>query len=177
MIINSDELENNNIFKADLCIAGSGPASLTIVKDMQQAGLNIIVLSGGEYKVTNKNQNLYKGFVKPKNSHEPLDKYRYRVFGGSGNLQKKNSKKEIKYLIKQDIKSFNSIAHHLGATRMSKSHTSGVVDKNCKVFGLKNLFIAGSSVFSTAGHANPTFTIVALSLKLSRFLKKIYKKK
>ena len=86
MIINSDELENNNIFKADLCIVGSGPASLTIVKDMQQAGLNIIVLSGGEYKVTKKNQNLYKGFVKPKNSHEPLDQYRHRVFGGSGNF-------------------------------------------------------------------------------------------
>jgi choline dehydrogenase-like flavoprotein len=95
----------------------------------------------------------------------------------AGNLQKKNSKKEIEHLIKQDIKSFDSIAHNLGTTRMSKSHTSGVVDKNCKVFGLKNLFIAGSSVFSTAGHANPTFTIVALSLKLSRFLKKINKKK
>ena len=95
----------------------------------------------------------------------------------AGNLQKKYSKKKIEYLIKQRIKSFDSIAHYLGATRMSKSHTSGVVDKNCKVFGIKNLFIAGSSVFSTAGHANPTFTIVALSLKLSRFLKKIYKKK
>ena len=45
-------------------------------------------------------------------------------------------------------------------------------DKNCKVFGTNNLFIAGSSVFPTSGHANPTFTIVALSLKLSKLLMK-----
>jgi len=95
----------------------------------------------------------------------------------AGNLQKKYRKKEIEYLIKQNVKSFNSISHHIGTTRMSKNHTLGVVDKNCKVFGLKNLFITGSSVFPTAGHANPTFTIVALSLRLSKFLKKIYKKK
>jgi len=86
MIIDSDKLEQNNIFEPDLCIVGSGPASLAIVKDMQLSGLNILVLSGGEYKITKKNQNLYKGFVKPKNSHEPLDKYRHRVFGGSGNF-------------------------------------------------------------------------------------------
>ena len=62
MIINSDKLENNSIFKADLCIVGSGPASLAIVKDMYQTGLNILVLPGGEYKVTKKNQNLFYYF-------------------------------------------------------------------------------------------------------------------
>ena len=49
---------------------------------------------------------------------------------------------------------------------MSLSARSGVVDANCKVHGVENLFIAGSSVFPTSGHANPTWTIIALTLRL-----------
>ena len=78
-------------------------------------------------------------------------------------------------MFKKNIKNFNSKAHHIGTTRMGYSKKNGVVDKNCKVFGTNNLFIAGSSVFPTSGHANPTFTIVALSLKLSKLLMKICK--
>lgn len=61
--------------------------------------------------------------------------------------------------------------HHLGTTRMSDDPQKGVVDKNCKVFGIDNLFIAGSSCYPTAGAVNPTLTIVALSLRLSDYLK------
>ena len=57
--------------------------------------------------------------------------------------------------------------------RMSDSPKTGVVDKNCKVFGLSNLYIAGSSVFATSSIVNPTYTIVALSLRLGEYLKKI----
>lgn len=57
--------------------------------------------------------------------------------------------------------------HHIGTTRMAHNSTTGVVDRNCRVFGVDNLFIAGSSVFSTSGHANPTFTIVQLALRLA----------
>ena len=62
--------------------------------------------------------------------------------------------------------------HHIGGTRMSISRQMGVVDKNCKVFGLNNFYIMGSSVFPTGGHANPTLTIVQLSLRLSEFITK-----
>lgn len=62
-------------------------------------------------------------------------------------------------------------SHHLGTTRMSESPKNGVVDQNCKVFDLDNLYVAGSSVFPTSGHANPTLTIVALAIKLADFLK------
>lgn len=56
--------------------------------------------------------------------------------------------------------------HHMGATRMSASPRTGVVDENCKVHGIANLHVAGSSVFTTSGWANPTLTIAALSLRL-----------
>lgn len=56
--------------------------------------------------------------------------------------------------------------HHMGGTRMSSTSADGVVDSNCKVFGVDNLFIGGSSVFPTGGHANPTYTIVQLALRL-----------
>lgn len=62
-------------------------------------------------------------------------------------------------------------AHPMGATRMSESERTGVVDSDCRVHGLRNLFIAGSSVFPVGGHANPTFTIIALATRLATLLK------
>lgn len=60
--------------------------------------------------------------------------------------------------------------HHMGGTRMSDSAATGVVDKDCKVFGMSNLYIGGSSVFATGGHANPTYTIVKLALRMGDHL-------
>ncbi|QQE66810.1 hypothetical protein GFS31_35130 [Leptolyngbya sp. BL0902] len=63
-------------------------------------------------------------------------------------------------------------AHHLmGTTRMGENPRSSVVDADCRVHGLHNLFVAGSSVFPTGGYANPTLTIVALALRLGDHLK------
>ena len=56
---------------------------------------------------------------------------------------------------------------------MSDTPETGVVDKNCKVFGISNLYIAGSSVFSTSSIVNPTYTIIAMSLRLGKYLKDI----
>ena len=61
--------------------------------------------------------------------------------------------------------------HHMGTTRMHDDPTQGVVDANCKVHGLANLSVAGAAVYPTAGCANPTLTLVALSLRLSDHLK------
>lgn len=61
--------------------------------------------------------------------------------------------------------------HHMGTTRMSDSPTEGVVNSDCQVHGVANLYVAGSSVFPTAGFANPTLTIVALALKLADHLR------
>lgn len=60
--------------------------------------------------------------------------------------------------------------HPMGTTRMHADPARGVVDANCKVHGLDNLFVAGASVFPTGGYANPTLSAVALGLRLAAFL-------
>jgi choline dehydrogenase-like flavoprotein len=57
--------------------------------------------------------------------------------------------------------------HHIGATRMSLSPADGVVDPTCRVHGIDNLYIGGSSVFPTSGAANPTLTVIALAMRLA----------
>jgi choline dehydrogenase-like flavoprotein len=58
-------------------------------------------------------------------------------------------------------------SHDMGTTRMADDPTGGVTDRNGKVHGIANLFVAGSSLFPTAGFANPTLTVVALTLRLT----------
>ena len=69
--------------------------------------------------------------------------------------------------VKQDL-GFNG--HHLCTTRMSNDPKDGVVDKNLKVHSVDNLFCAGSSVWTTAGIVNPTFSIIAFSIRLAEHL-------
>ena len=61
--------------------------------------------------------------------------------------------------------------HHCGGTRMSSSSETGVVDENCRIHGVDNVYVAGSSVFPTSGHANPTMNLLALTLRLSDHMK------
>ncbi len=61
--------------------------------------------------------------------------------------------------------------HQIGTTRMDQNPKAGVVDQNSRVHGTSNLFVAGSSVFPTAGYTNPTLTIVALAVRLADHLK------
>ncbi|MGB3136515.1 MAG: GMC family oxidoreductase [Nodosilinea sp.] len=63
------------------------------------------------------------------------------------------------------------LAHHLGTTRMSASPQQGVVNENCRVHTVPNLYVASSSVFPTGGYTNPTLTILALALRLADHLK------
>lgn len=60
--------------------------------------------------------------------------------------------------------------HHMGTTRMHESPRQGVVDPNSRIHGMSNMYVAGSSVFPTAGANFPTFTLVALSLRLADHL-------
>jgi choline dehydrogenase-like flavoprotein len=68
---------------------------------------------------------------------------------------------------------YTDASHHIGTTRMSNDPRTGVVDSDCRVHGVNNLFLVGSSVFPTSGYANPTLTIVALAIRLAEHLKGI----
>ena len=57
--------------------------------------------------------------------------------------------------------------HHMGTTRMHDSPRSGVVDRDCRLHGVANLYVAGSSVFPTSSSNHPTMTLVALALRLA----------
>lgn len=60
--------------------------------------------------------------------------------------------------------------HHIGTARMSADPAEGVVDADCRVHGVDNLFIASSAVFPTSSQANPTLTVVAIAVRLGRWL-------
>ena len=61
--------------------------------------------------------------------------------------------------------------HHLGTARMATTSRDGVVDRDCAVFGLPNLFVASAATFPTSSHANPTLTIVAMAIRLGAHLR------
>jgi len=61
--------------------------------------------------------------------------------------------------------------HHLGTARMGTDPRTSVVDGDCRVHGVGNLFVAGAAVFPTSSQANPTLTIVALAMRLAQTLK------
>jgi choline dehydrogenase-like flavoprotein len=61
--------------------------------------------------------------------------------------------------------------HHMGTTRMHPDPRQGVVDAHCRVHGVGNLYIAGAAVYPTAGCANPTLTLIALTIRLADHLK------
>ncbi|MGO9932827.1 MAG: FAD-dependent oxidoreductase [Steroidobacteraceae bacterium] len=63
--------------------------------------------------------------------------------------------------------------HHIGTARMGSDPRSSVVDANCRLHTVRNLYVAGSAVFPTSSQANPTLTIVALALRLAAHLRHV----
>jgi choline dehydrogenase-like flavoprotein len=77
------------------------------------------------------------------------------------------------WLLTEDLDghAFEAHHHHMCTTRMSDDPKTGVVDPDCRVHGMDNLYIAGSSVFTNTGVASPTISIVALALRLADHIK------
>jgi choline dehydrogenase-like flavoprotein len=75
----------------------------------------------------------------------------------------------------KELYSSPSSVHPIGGTRMNNNPRFGVVDENCKVYEVSNLYIASSAVFPTSGYANPTLTVVALACRLADHIKQTYK--
>ena len=66
--------------------------------------------------------------------------------------------------------------HHMGTTRMSDDPKNGVVNADCRLHSIQNFYIAGGSIFPTGAGVNPTFTIVALAIRLADHLKSLMDK-
>lgn len=99
----------------------------------------------------------------------------YRILGQQFGISGIGRLKLMEYLRDETDDSWpigtNGGWHHMGTTRMSSDPKKGVVDANCKVHGIANLYVAGAACYATSGAPNPTLTLVALSLRLSAFLK------
>jgi choline dehydrogenase-like flavoprotein len=94
--------------------------------------------------------------------HEALDRDLER--NGFGRLQKPLELEASPWPIDQDA------SHHMGATRMGADPASSVVDADLRLHEVDNVYLAGASVLPTSGCANPTFTLVALSIRLAAHL-------
>jgi len=105
----------------------------------------------------------------------PLDSYSLRrTYEVLGHELGRAGLGRLKVLSVDDIierGDFWSQHHHIGTTRMHYDPKQGVVDKNCRVHEIANLFLAGSSVFPTSGSATPTLTILALAMRLADRIK------
>lgn len=64
-------------------------------------------------------------------------------------------------------------SHHMGGTSMAASQSTGVVDPQLKLFGTRNLFVCGTSVFPCGGYANPTHTLLALTVRLANHIRQL----
>jgi choline dehydrogenase-like flavoprotein len=73
--------------------------------------------------------------------------------------------------LEEDLLRFGAYGgHHIGTARMGADPRTSVVDADCRVHSVQDLFVAGSAVFPTSSQANPTLTLIALSLRLGSHL-------
>jgi choline dehydrogenase-like flavoprotein len=104
----------------------------------------------------------------------PLDEQTYNETTQLFKTAVNNLHGDISYDSWEDVKSQLIVnGHHLGTTRMANDPTQGVVNSDLKVHSLDNFYVAGSSVFPSAGISNPTFTIITLSIRLADHLGKV----
>ncbi len=82
----------------------------------------------------------------------------------------KNTWGRLVLTVNEDQVALNPNHHQMGTTKMGRDARSSVVNSDCRVHSINNLYVAGSSVFPTSGVSNPTLTIVAMSLRLAKHL-------
>ena len=110
----------------------------------------------------------------------PLEKHSlrgiYKIIGQQMGISAAGRVRLMEYLRDEADNSWPSFTgggwHHMGTTRMSVEPKKGVVDANCKVHNIANLYMAGASCYVTAGAPNPTLTLVALTIRLADHLKR-----
>lgn len=186
--INHYSSDTKELIKDILCVAPNLADKLVSLIDKKVDCANLKFFSSWEAKPNEKNK------VTLDFDHLDIHNYpRVKVYANLFEDEKKSIRIFLenfgKYLIKEDLgrlainefyydDNFNwpeggyGGSHEMGGTRMGDNQYNSVVDNNLKVHGVKNLYILGSSVFPSAGHANPTLTICQLSYRLADYLTK-----
>ena len=82
----------------------------------------------------------------------------------------KNNSSDFFIFTEDNNSTIKGQSHKTGTTRMGGNKLDGVVDKNCKVFDIDNLYVSGSSIFRTSGSSNPGITEMAISLRLAEYI-------
>ena len=184
--INNYNSETKEFIKDMLCVAPNFADKLVSLIDKKIDCANLKFFSSWEAKPNKKNKITL--------NFDDVDIHNYPKVKVYANLFEKDKKsirifleKFGKYLINENLgrlainefyynDDFNwpeggyGGSHEMGGTRMGESKYNSVVDKNLKVHEIKNLYILGSSVFPTSGHANPTLTICQLGYRLADYL-------
>lgn len=99
-------------------------------------------------------------------AHQALDLWLARQ--GVGRLVFMGEPQDLERLVAMQAKDGY---HQIGVTRMSANRRNGVVNADCRVHDIANLFVAGSSVFVTSGQANPTLPAVAMAVRLAHHIR------
>ncbi len=63
-----------------------------------------------------------------------------------------------------------SIIHELGCVRMGSDPKASVLNEHCQTWDCKNVFVADGGPFVSQADKNPTWTILALSMRTSRYI-------
>ncbi|KYC35906.1 hypothetical protein WA1_48715 [Scytonema hofmannii PCC 7110] len=178
MLIDARTLPTGETIETEICIVSAGPAGNTLAREFTSADFRVCLLESGglEFDPNTHRDRLGRQKVKLhwcgndidihtiKRSQDILKEEIARSGIGQLEIDRDGNQPELIH---------PGTHHHMGTTRMHDDPTQGVVDRNCQVHGISNLFIAGSSVFPTGGYANPTLSIVALAIRLADHLKKL----
>ena len=178
---NNDNLKNN--IKDLLCVA---PSLSKHILDLFDKNLLCGITLSSSWEQNPQLENQITLSPSKDFSGIPLIKLNYQLSDQTLRTAKEMVNQVGNYFIDQDLgrlgadktieesSSFISDAgyHHIGGTIMGSNQNSSVVDENLKLHDIENLYVCGSSVFPTGGHANPTLSIVQLSLRLGEHLTK-----
>jgi choline dehydrogenase-like flavoprotein len=158
-ILGREVLHKNPVIRAiiDLEQVPRPESRITLSPDVDAMGMRKCIIDWRLGELERHTANLFANFLDEE----------FRT-SGLGVLRKKEWLTSEAPMTEEDLR---SNLHFIGATRMAARPEDGVVDRNCRVFGVNNLFIAGASVFSIGGHGNPMVTIVALATRLGAHLR------
>ena len=160
-------IKNNLLFEKS---SNDYEFNISLLKDQKPSIENKIILSNNKDKLGIPEPILYWKRSENIRRSSKIIVERFAQFLISNNLGRLAANQ---FLFNNETYKHENGYHHIGGTRMGENISESVVDKNCKVHKTKNLFVAGSSVFSSAGHAYPTLTITQLSLRLGDHISKL----